>query len=152
MPTESWTLTDGEREIWLDSFSKSAKDLQLPPDVTWSISKRTLRGGLRDGVDLIEVHNGALSFKVVPTRGMGIWKGNYRGLALGWDAPVRGPVHPKFVHQEERGGIGWLQGFDEWIVRCGLDSNGRHSPRRHYDTRTSACCTTSAGIGALSSS
>jgi hypothetical protein len=55
---------------------------------------------------------------------MGIWKGNYRGLALGWDAPVRGPVHPKFVHQEERGGIGWLQGFDEWIVRCGLDSNG----------------------------
>jgi hypothetical protein len=124
MATESWTLTDVERDVWLDSFSKSAKDLKLPADVSWSITKRTLRGGLRDGVDIIEVHNGALGFSVLPTRGMGIWKGNYRGLALGWDSPVRGPVHPKFVHQEERGGIGWLQGFDEWIVRCGLDSNG----------------------------
>jgi hypothetical protein len=124
MAKESWTLTDLERDVWLDSFSKSAKDLKLPSDVNWSITKRTLRGGLRDGVDLIEVHNGALGFSVLATRGMGIWKGNYRGLALGWDSPVRGPVHPKFVHQEERGGIGWLQGFDEWIVRCGLDSNG----------------------------
>jgi galactose mutarotase-like enzyme len=124
MATERWTLTDVESDVWLDSFTKGAKELKLPPEVTWSVTKRTLRGGLRDGVDLIEVHNGALSFKVVPTRGMGIWQGNYRGLALGWDAPVRGPVHPKFVHQEERGGLGWLQGFDEWIVRCGLDSNG----------------------------
>lgn len=124
MATERWTLTDVESDVWLDSFSKTAKELKLPADVAWSIKKRTLRGGLRDGVDVVEVHNGALGFTVVPTRGMGIWKGNYRGLALGWDSPVRGPVHPKFVHQEERGGIGWLQGFDEWIVRCGLDSNG----------------------------
>ncbi len=124
MSSESYTLTDVERDVWLDSFSKSAKDLKLPGEVSWSIAKRTLRGGLRDGVDVIEVHNGALGFTIVPTRGMGIWKGNYRGLALGWDAPVRGPVHPKFVHLEDRGGLGWLQGFDEWIVRCGLDSNG----------------------------
>ena len=31
------------------------------------------------GVDLIEVHNGALSFSVLPTRGMGLWRGEYRG-------------------------------------------------------------------------
>ncbi len=124
MAMERWTLTDVESDVWLDSFSKTAQELKLPAEVGWSIKKRTLRGGLRDGVDLVEVHNGALAFSICPTRGMGIWKGNYRGLALGWDSPVRGPVHPKFVHQEERGGIGWLQGFDEWIVRCGLDSNG----------------------------
>jgi hypothetical protein len=124
MAIERWTLTDVESDVWLDSFSKTARDLKLPNEVAWSIQKRTLRGGLRDGVDLVEVHNGALGFTVVPTRGMGIWKGNYKGLAIGWDSPVRGPVHPKFVHQEERGGLGWLQGFDEWIVRCGLDSNG----------------------------
>jgi hypothetical protein len=45
-------------------------------------------------------------------------------LALGWDAPVRGPVNPMFVNVLDRGGIGWLQGFDEMICRCGLDSNG----------------------------
>jgi hypothetical protein len=124
MATETWTLTDVERDVWQEKFSISSADLKLPPEVTWSISKRTLRGGLCDGVDLIELHNAALALSIVPTRGMGIWKGNYRGLALGWDAPVRGPVHPKFVNPLDRGGIGWLQGFDEWIVRCGLDSNG----------------------------
>jgi hypothetical protein len=37
---------------------------------------------------------------------------------------VRGPVHPQFVNLADRGGLGWLQGFDELIVRCGLESNG----------------------------
>src|SRR5437870_5014081 len=124
MATETWTLTDVERDVWLESFAVTAAELKLPREVGWSISKRVLRGGLRDGVDVIEVHNGALGFTIVPTRGMGIWKGNYRGLALGWDSPVRGPVHPKFVNLLDRGGLGWLNGFDEWIVRCGLDSNG----------------------------
>src|SRR5262245_43772063 len=108
MPTKTWALTDVERGLWLEKFSVSAAELQLPADVGWTISKRTLRGGLCDGVDVIEMHNGALAFTVVPTRGMGIWKGNYRGLALGWDSPVRGPVHPKHVNLLERGGLGWL--------------------------------------------
>ncbi len=59
----------------------------------WSIRKRTLRGGLRDGIDLIEVHNGALSYSVLPTRGMGLWRGDYRGTAprLEGAAPRAGP-------------------------------------------------------------
>jgi hypothetical protein len=55
---------------------------------------------------------------------MGLWRGEYRGNYLGWRAPVAGPVHPKFVHLGERGGLGWLAGFDEWLCRCGLSSNG----------------------------
>jgi hypothetical protein len=43
---------------------------------------------------------------------------------VGWSSPVPGPVHPKFVNLSDRGGLGWLRGFDEAIVRCGLDSNG----------------------------
>src|SRR4029077_9148382 len=43
---------------------------------------------------------------------------------LGWRAPVQGPVHPKHVRPTDRGGIGWLGGFDEWLCRCGLASNG----------------------------
>lgn len=121
---KSWILTDTTNDVWLDSFAIGNANLRLTTPHDWSIHKRTLRGGLRDGVDLIEVHNGALSYSVLPTRGMGLWRGEYRGNFLGWRAPVHGPVHPKFVRLDERGGLGWLTGFDEWLCRCGLASNG----------------------------
>src|SRR5947208_2793143 len=121
---KTWTLTDVPNDVWLDSFAVSNENLRLATPHDWSIRKRTLRGGLRDGVDLIEVHNGALSFSVLPTRGMGLWRGDYRGKPLGWRSPVHGPVHPKFVQLPDRGGLGWLAGFDELLCRCGLASNG----------------------------
>jgi galactose mutarotase-like enzyme len=33
-------------------------------------------------------------------------------------------VHPKFVPLLDPSGLGWLDGFDELLVRCGLESNG----------------------------
>ena len=88
---------------------------------------RRLRGqeGLARGVEVIVLDNGLLRMEVVPTRGMGIRRVRIpNGLRLGWDSPVKGPVHPQFVRLEEEGGTGWLRGFDEWLVRCGLFSNG----------------------------
>jgi galactose mutarotase-like enzyme len=73
---------------------------------------------------VVEINNGKLSFAVLPTRGMGIWKGQCSGIKLGWESPVKDPVRPAFINQQERGGIAWLQGFNEWIVRCGLNSMG----------------------------
>ncbi len=90
----------------------------------WSVQTRTLRGGTQEGVDVVEIDNGKLSFAVLPTRGMGIWKGQYGKVQLGWDSPVKKPVHPAFVNSLENGGLGWLRGFNEWIVRCGLSSMG----------------------------
>ncbi len=124
MTDKTWILTDVSESAWLETFRMSSRDLNLPDEVRWTVSKRTLRGGLQDGVDIVEVDNGDLRFTVLPTRGMGIWKGNYRGMVLGWDAPVRGPVHPRWVNLTDREGLGWLQGFNEWIVRCGLNSIG----------------------------
>jgi hypothetical protein len=121
---KTWTLTDVVNDVWLDSFAVGNDSLRLATPHDWSIRKRTLRGGLRDGIDLIEVHNGALSYAVLPTRGMGLWHGEYRGNFLGWRSPVLGPVHPQYVRLNERGGIGWLAGFDEWLCRCGLSWNG----------------------------
>lgn len=122
---KSWLLTDTANDLWLDAFAVDNAALRLPTPHAWSVRKRTLRGGLRDGVDVVEVNNGALSYTLVPSRGMGIWRGEYRGNFLGWRSPVQhGPVHPKFVAQAERGGIGWLRGFDEWLCRCGLANNG----------------------------
>jgi hypothetical protein len=121
---KSWTLADVRGDVWLDGFAVGAETLRLPTPFDWSIRKRTLHGGLRDGLDLVEVHNGALSFSVLPTRGMGLWRGDYHGLPLGWQSPVLGPVHPKHVNLADRAGLGWLDGFDEWLCRCGLASNG----------------------------
>jgi hypothetical protein len=55
---------------------------------------------------------------------MGIWRASCGDISLGWLAPVRGPVHPTHVPVWEPSGIGWLNGFDEMLVRCGLESNG----------------------------
>jgi len=90
----------------------------------WSASMRRLTGGLSDGVDVVTLNNGRLSLEILPTRGMGIWKGVVDGIPLKWDSPVERPVHPKFVDQMRRGGIGWLDGFNELVCRCGLGWHG----------------------------
>lgn len=120
----SWILTDVATGQYVEDFHLSHDDLGVEAIVPWSVSKKRLKGGLSDGVDMIHVDNGELSYWICPTRGMGVWRGAYRGCQLGWQSPVQGPVHPSYVHRDELGGIGWLQGFDEWIVRCGLNNNG----------------------------
>ena len=123
MPTH--VLTDLSRDLHVNEFNIRSGDFPGTSAAPWSVSKKTLRGGRREGVDLIEVDNGALAFSVVPTRGMGLWKGNYRGLNLGWKSPVTdGPVNPAFVNLGNWGGLGWLEGFDELLARCGLGNNG----------------------------
>lgn len=119
-----FVLTDVERALWTESWTIDESTLPLGTKHTWRVQKTALKGGLQDGVDLIEIDNGALSVFIVPTRGMGIWKGTYRGISLGWESPVRDLVNPAFMDLNDRGGLGWLKGFNEWIVRCGLDSNG----------------------------
>jgi galactose mutarotase-like enzyme len=120
----TFVLTDVDERIWLEAFELTPKKLGLPAKPAWSIRKTTLHGGLSHGVDIINVDNGALRFSILPTRGMGVWRGEYKGLFVGWRSPVRGPVNPAFVNVVQRGGLGWLAGFDETIVRCGLESNG----------------------------
>lgn len=92
--------------------------------VNWSVRSYVLRGGLQEGVQVVELSNGKFTIGVLPTRGMGIWKGHYGAMRLGWDSPVKDPVNPAFINAMDRGGIGWLKGFNEWIVRCGLNSMG----------------------------
>ncbi len=89
-----------------------------------NVSMRRLVGGLSDGVDVVTVNNGRLSLQLLPTRGMGIWKGEVNGIPLQWNSPVERPVNPAFVDQMRRGGIGWLDGFNELICRCGLGWHG----------------------------
>ncbi|NDC53049.1 MAG: DUF4432 family protein [Planctomycetia bacterium] len=83
-----------------------------------------LRGGRSQGVLSVELAAGPTRVVVLPDRGLGIrtmWSG---ATELGWRSPVRGPVHPRFVPLGEPSGLGWLDGFDELMARCGLVSNG----------------------------
>jgi hypothetical protein len=122
---DSVVLTDVANGVWVDQLSLSEQSgLKLSGSSDWSLTKRTLRGGLSDGVDVVEIDNGALSVSVLPTRGMGLWRANYNGFELGWKSPVRQPVHPAFVNLTERSGLGWLAGFNELMCRCGLASHG----------------------------
>lgn len=119
-----WVVTDVANGRWVESLVLTPEKTGLGKPGQWRVTKRRLHGGRSEGVDIIEVVNGGLSYIIVPTRGMGLWKGRYQTSDLGWRAPVMGPVHPHFINVLDHGGLGWLQGFDECIVRCGLHSNG----------------------------
>ena len=123
MAKTSWVLSSIERDLHVDRFDIDDDDVKGTPD-GWSVRKRTLRGGRRDGVDVIEIDNGAIEVTLIPSRGMGVWQAITGKERLGWQAPIRGPVHPRVVDLGEPGGLGWLDGFDELLVRCGLESNG----------------------------
>lgn len=128
METKKWTLIDVASDVWIDELRLGPADVRPTagggPAGDFSIRKRTLRGGLRDGLNIVEVDNGRLRFTLLCDRGMGIWRAWCDQLELGWPSPVAGPVHPKFVPLDEASGIGWLSGFDELVCRCGLESNG----------------------------
>lgn len=124
MPAAHRIITDLAQQVWHDSFQMTGAALPLNGFKNWSVRQWRLHGGLSEGVDVIQVDNGALKIEVLPTRGMGVWRANFHGTPIGWNSPVRMPVHPSFVNQTERGGLGWLAGFNELICRCGLSFMG----------------------------
>ena len=125
-----YVLTNVEQNVDLDTWQITARDTGVALDVPWSVRRQRLHGGKQDGVDLIVIDNGRMTITVVPTRGMGILRVVMGDLRLGWDSPVHEVVHPKYVNLEARGGLGWLEGFNEWLARCGLEWAGHPGPDR----------------------
>ncbi|HWB09633.1 MAG TPA: DUF4432 family protein [Pirellulales bacterium] len=123
MPSKTWTLIDTDRDVCVDELRLGPSDAGLASG-DFCIAKRTLRGGLRDGLNVVEIDNGLLRTTVLCDRGMGVWRVWLGELEVGWPSPVKGPVHPKYVPLDEASGIGWLNGFDELLCRCGLEYNG----------------------------
>jgi hypothetical protein len=117
-------LTSADRNIHLDNWQVTHRDLDFKSAAPWSVRKYTLHGGRQEGVDLIVVDNGRLTLVIVPTRGMGVLRVDAGNVRLGWDSPVKEVVHPSYVNLQSRGGLGWLEGFNEWLVRCGLEYAG----------------------------
>ena len=118
------TLISASGNLRVDEWQLVQPTTDKTPGKPWAIRKRVLRGGKQDGVDIVEVDNGALRIVVCPTRGMSILEVVAGDVRLGWNSPVKEVVHPKFIRLESRGGLGWLEGFNEWMVRCGLEFAG----------------------------
>ena len=116
MTTHRWTLTDCQD--WDAATADQGGTGEL------GFRRRRLAGGLSDGLEILELACGDLKFTVLPTRGMSIWRATVGDVELGWRSPILGPVNSKFVPLAEPSGLGWLDGFDEFFVRCGLVSNG----------------------------
>ena len=94
---------------------------------SWELKLQTLHGGMQEGVQLLRVDNGELILTIVFDRGMSILKVQDARTGedvFGWDSPVKEVVNPKYIDLEGRGGLGWLYGFNEWLVRCGLEFAG----------------------------
>ncbi len=114
------TNTYENQHMKQDGIIYSSKDFADRKTVDWSVSKQTLHGGMQDGVELIHVDNGKLKFSVIATRGMSVYKVDCGDITLGWNSPVKQIVHPKFIDLNDHGGLGWLAGFNEMMVRCGV--------------------------------
>jgi Domain of unknown function (DUF4432) len=118
---QTHVLIDATQSIALTDPAFEGTSLAERP---WRVHMRTCRAGRSQGVHVVELDNGHMSIDVLPTRGMGIWRVRRGDKVLGWRSPVRGPVHPAFVPVFDPSGLGWLEGFDELMCRCGLESNG----------------------------
>jgi hypothetical protein len=95
-----------------------------PGGAAWHVRLKTLHGGRSEGVRVLEIDNGAMVVDLLPTRGMGVWRVRRGDRTLGWRAPAIQPVNSAFVPLVEPAGLGWLDGFNELLCRCGLESNG----------------------------
>lgn len=117
-------LLDSDGGVNAGNFSLGARELGINSPVAIQVEQTTLSGGKQQGVQLITLTLGDMVVRVVPTRGMAVMDVVQSGCRFGWDSPVKEIIHPAFVDQQASGGIGWLDGFNEMLVRCGFQWAG----------------------------
>jgi hypothetical protein len=117
-------LISAEHSLNIETWQITSAEVTPDCPSHWAFHKYALHGGKQEGVDLIVLNNGKLRMIVVPTRGMNILSVTDGGVRLGWDSPVKEVVNPRNINLQSRGGLGWLEGFNEWLVRCGLEYAG----------------------------
>lgn len=120
---KDYVITDGDKEIQKGDWQISNKNIS-PDAPPFTIENTILKGGKQEGAELLTIKSEGLTINLSPTRGLGIVKVEGDGIRLGWDSPVKEIVNPKYINLESRGGAGWLDGFNEMMVRCGFEWTG----------------------------
>jgi Domain of unknown function (DUF4432) len=112
-------------KVLLDTYTApqnweiSNQDLGLKSAKPFSVRMRTLHGGRQEGVCIVDIDTGAMKISVVPTRGMNVLEAVAGSVRVGWNSPVSEVVNPAFIELNGRAGLGWLEGFNEMVTRCG---------------------------------
>ena len=120
---KDYVITDGDRVIQKGDWQISNKNIS-PDAPSFTIENVILKGGKQEGSELLTIKSEGLTINLSPTRGLGIVNVEGNGIRLGWDSPVKEIVNPKYINLESRGGAGWLDGFNEMMVRCGFEWTG----------------------------
>lgn len=120
---KEFVLIDTEKDVAKGNWSISNKDLGINAE-KFFIVNTVLKGGKQEGSELLTINSNDFTIKLSPTRGLGIISVVGDGIRMGWDSPVDEIVHPKFINLESRAGLGWLDGFNEMMVRCGFEWTG----------------------------
>jgi len=104
-----------------ENWQITSQDLGLKLDKPFSVRMRVLHGGRQEGVSIVDIDNGVMRISVVPTRGMNVLEAVCGDVRIGWRSPVSEVVNPAFIELNGRGGLGWLEGFNEMVTRCGYE-------------------------------
>jgi len=124
VPAYEYLITDSATSISNRDFHLTHDGIGIDSPVPFSVSHKTLSGGKQQGSELITLQVGEMRVRVVPTRGMAVLDVQVGDTRFGWDSPVKEVVNPAFINQEAFGGLGWLEGFNEMVVRCGYQWAG----------------------------
>eukprot|EP01054_Gregarina_sp_Poly1_P005419 Gregarina_sp_Poly_1__5418@NODE_2863_length_1616_cov_1771_515817_g1807_i0_p1_GENE_NODE_2863_length_1616_cov_1771_515817_g1807_i0NODE_2863_length_1616_cov_1771_515817_g1807_i0_p1_ORF_typecomplete_len421_score53_55DUF4432/PF14486_6/9_5e61_NODE_2863_length_1616_cov_1771_515817_g1807_i02691531 len=92
-----------------------------------TVSLKSLHGGKQEGVAYLSVMTPSMTVNLVPTRGMNVrnvTSPDGRTLLAGWSSGVTEIVNPMYLNQMDRAGSGFLDGFNEMVVRCGYEYVG----------------------------
>lgn len=120
---KEFVLIDNEQGISEGNWSITNNDIQAN-DTSFTVQNTVLKGGKQEGSEVITISSNGFVIKLSPTRGMGILSVEGDGVRMGWDSPVNEVVNPANINLESRGGVGWLEGFNEMMVRCGFEWTG----------------------------
>lgn len=121
---KTWVLTNAEQGIDKGDWKISSSQLNAN-DKPFSIEQKVLHGGKQEGSKILIISSqDGLTITLSPTRGMNLLYTEGFGSKMGWDSPVKEVVNPAFINLESRNGLGWLEGFNEMMVRCGYEWTG----------------------------
>ncbi|WP_336852754.1 aldose 1-epimerase family protein [Pseudescherichia vulneris] len=121
---KTWVLTSAEQSMDKGNWKISSSELNIK-DTPFSIKQKVLHGGKQEGSKILVITSqDGLTITLSPTRGMNLLHIEGFGAKMGWDSPVKEVVNPAFINLESRNGLGWLEGFNEMMVRCGYEWTG----------------------------
>lgn len=128
LPLHLWArsivLTDSATNVDRGQWHLSNVELGFAGPA-FRLTQTVLHGGRQEGSKVLTITSAqGLTIVVSPTRGMGILQVSGHGTRLGWDSPVDEVVNPATMTLESRQGLGWLEGFNEMLVRCGFAWSG----------------------------